>query len=538
MRRVVVVGSGASGVHFAQTALERGAHVTLVDVGRTAPAPVLPEASFARFKREHADPAGYFLGARFEGVLFPGAKGEYYGFPPHKSYIFAPLDRFRSQARGFDPLTSFARGGLAESWTGGAFPFHESELRDFPLEPRELQASYGTVAGRIGVSGTDDDLSRFTPVHDHLAPSLPLDAHSRVLLERYARERSRLNADLGVWMGRTRAAVRADERDGRHGCTNLGRCLWSCPREALYTPSLTLRALLRHERFTYLSGRFATRVEIDAANRVRKLHVVELATGRSEAIDASDIVLAAGTLASSKLFLDSLRAHGGSAPVLEGLMDNRQVLVPFINLAMLRRRYEPDSYQYHQLALGLEREDPRHYVHGLVTTLKTALVHPIVQSVPLDLKSALWIFRNAHAALGILNVNFHDDRRPECQLALEADREGTRLLARYEPSREEPERMRTALRSVRKALSRLGCIVPPGMAHVRPMGASVHYAGTLPMSAEARPLTTSPGGESHDVRGLYFADGSTFPFLPAKNLTFTLMANAERIARRWCDAQA
>jgi hypothetical protein len=27
-----------------------------------------------------------------------------------------------------------------------------------------------------------------------------------------------------------------------------------------------------------------------------------------------------------------------------------------------------------------------------------------------------------------------------------------------------------------------------------------------------------------------FADGSTFPDLPAKNLTFTLMANATRIA--------
>lgn len=538
MRRVVIVGSGASGVHFAQTALERGAHVTLVDVGRTAPAPVLPEASFARFKREHADPAGYFLGERFEGVLFPGAKGEYYGFPPHKSYIFASVAGFRVQARGFDPLSSFARGGLAEAWTGGAFPFHERELRDFPFDPRELHSSYGTIAGRIGVSGADDDLSRFTPVHEHLASALPLDAHSRVLLERYERERARLNTDLGVWMGRTRAAVRADEREDRHGCTNLGRCLWSCPREALYTPSITLRALLRRERFTYLSGRFATRVEIDAANRARKLHVVELATGRAETLEASDIVLAAGTLASSKLFLDSLRAHGGVAPVLEGLMDNRQVLVPFINLAMLRRRYEPDSYQYHQLALGLERDDPRHYVHGLVTTLKTALVHPIVQSVPLDLKSALWIFRNAHAALGILNVNFHDERRAECQLALEEDRHGTRLLVRYEPSRGEPERMRSALRSVRQALRRLGCIVPPGMAHVRPMGASVHYAGTLPMSAEGRPLTTSPDGESHDVRGLYFADGSTFPFLPAKNLTFTLMANAERIARRWCDAQA
>ena len=50
------------------------------------------------------------------------------------------------------------------------------------------------------------------------------------------------------------------------------------------------------------------------------------------------------------------------------------------------------------------------------------------------------------------------------------------------------------------------------------------------MSAETRSLTTTELCESRDFANLYLADGSTFPFLPAKNLTFTLMANAVRIA--------
>jgi choline dehydrogenase-like flavoprotein len=83
---------------------------------------------------------------------------------------------------------------------------------------------------------------------------------------------------------------------------------------------------------------------------------------------------------------------------------------------------------------------------------------------------------------------------------------------------------------VRQALWALGCVVPPGMTHVRPMGASVHYAGTLPMSPESRPLTASPQCRSHDFENLFFVDGTTFPFLPAKNLTYTLMANAVRVA--------
>lgn len=531
MKHVIVVGSGASGVHFAQSALENGWRVTMLDVGRTAPAAELPEASFAGLKREHADPASYFLGSKFEGALFPGAKGEYYGFPPHKGYIFAPLAKLSLRSRGFDPLLSFARGGLAQAWTGGSFPFTAAEMADFPFEHASFARYYGLVAGRIGISGAVDDLARFLPGHEHLAPGLRLDEHSERLLGAYASAKSRLNAELKCFIGRSRAAVRADDHDERKGCTYLGRCLWGCPREALYTPSITLRGLQRHEHFTYVPEHFATRVEADGTNRVRRLHAEHVASGAKLVLESEFIALAAGTLASSKLFLDSLRAHGGAAPTLTGLMDNRQVLVPFVNLSMLRKRVELDSYQYHQLALGLERPDPRHYVHGLITTLKSALIHPIVQSVPFDLRSALWIFRNAHAALGLLNVNFHDERRDTCTLSLELEPDGSsKLLVRYVPAPEEPARIRTTLADVKKALRLLGCVVPPGMTHVRPMGASVHYAGALPMRRDRAPLTTSPQAESHDLAGLYFVDGSTFPFLPAKNLTFTLMANAARIA--------
>jgi choline dehydrogenase-like flavoprotein len=54
------------------------------------------------------------------------------------------------------------------------------------------------------------------------------------------------------------------------------------------------------------------------------------------------------------------------------------------------------------------------------------------------------------------------------------------------------------------------------------------------MSATPAPLTCSPDCRSHDVENLYFADGTSFPYLPAKNLTFTLMADATRVAAKAC----
>jgi len=101
----------------------------------------------------------------------------------------------------------------------------------------------------------------------------------------------------------------------------------------------------------------------------------------------------------------------------------------------------------------------------------------------------------------------------------------------YSPAKDEPQRLQQALRSIRKALRGIGCFALPGMTEMRPLGASVHYAGTLPMSHEAKPYTTTEFGQIREIDNLFTVDGSTFPFLPAKNSTFTLMANAVRIAR-------
>ena len=76
-------------------------------------------------------------------------------------------------AAGGDPVAA------AEAWTGGAFPFDDGDLADFPLSHAELAPYYDLVAERIGIAGCEDDLARFVPVHAHLLD--PLDHIARYL---------------------------------------------------------------------------------------------------------------------------------------------------------------------------------------------------------------------------------------------------------------------------------------------------------------------------------------------------------------------
>jgi len=283
--------------------------------------------------------------------------------------------------------------------------------------------------------------------------------------------------------------------------------------------------------FSYHSDLYVSHFKYDRRRKINKV-VAESTLGKQvREFDVDKLILAAGTLSSSKIFLESMYRGTGEIIKLSGLMDNRQVLIPFVNLKMLGREFNPNTYQYHQIAMGMQNGTPKEYVHGQITTLKTALIHPIIQNIPFDLKTSIFLFRHLHAALGILNLNFNDTRREENYVTVEQDAESnSSLVTHYSPAENEPAILDQSIRKVKKALRKLGCIVPPGMMHVRPVGASVHYAGTLPMSKSKSSLTTSETCQSHDFENLYFADGTTYPFLPAKNITFTLMANAVRVA--------
>ena len=102
-----------------------------------------------------------------------------------------------------------------------------------------------------------------------------------------------------------------------------------------------------------------------------------------------------------------------------------------------------------------------------------------------------------------------------------------KLTIEYALSRAEQDHIDDIESDVSASLRRVRCIklrtVRPGHA------ASTHFAGTLPMTTRDVPLTTDRDGKLRGTKHVYVVDGSVFPTLPSKGLTFTMMANANRI---------
>jgi choline dehydrogenase-like flavoprotein len=517
-------------VHFALTALERGFDVELVDVGYERAAAPLPDTAFEALKDDLDDPEGYFLGHRGEAVVYPGPDAKPYGFPPSKAYVFQRPGRYTIRERGFDPVLSFARGGLAEAWTGGSYELRDEELADFPFDGAALRPHYDTVARRIGVTGTGDDIRRFSPLSATYLEPLALDEHSASLHRRYDGRRRALNA-AGFYLGRSRVAVLSGDLGARRACGELGRCLWGCPRGSLYAPSLTLAELLLHPRFTYRPGLLVRRLLIGAGGRVAGVIAAHLEGGAEVQLRAERVVLAAGALPTTRIYLETLAARGEREPRLPGLMDNRHVMVPFVNLSRIGAAVQLASYQFHMLAFGIDGGHWRDDAHGQLSALKAAAVHPIVHGLPFDLRTSMRMFKRIRGALGVANVWLADRRRDANSVALETGPDGaTRLLLEYGDDASDLARTDAMIAATRRGLAGLGCIAPRSMVKVLPRGSSVHYAGTIPMTTDEREHSCRVDGSVRGFPGLFVVDGAGFPWLPAKNVTFTLMANAVRLA--------
>jgi choline dehydrogenase-like flavoprotein len=522
---VIVVGSGPGGANAAARLVEAGRRVLMLDYGNRDEryAPLIPDRPFSELRRTDDAQYRYFLGDRFEGVPFGAVKVGAQLTPPRMHVLADAAERIPVEAENFAVSMSLARGGLGAAWSAGVFPFTDDELAAMALSVRELAPHYDAVAERIGVCGERDDLETFFPSSAGMLPPLEVDTSAEIVLERYARRRDALNRE-GFFLGRARLAVCTAAHRGRGPHAYFDLCYWADKQRSVYRPQWTLDELEGQPNFTYLSRRLVERfVEQDGT-----VHVVarDADTGREETHEAPALVLAAGTLGTAWLVLRSLGRYDVPVP----LLCNPYTYVPTLNTAMLRRRARDRRYSLAQLTAVLRVPGGGgRIVQAQLFSYRSLLTFKLMKETPLACRDALRILRAIVPDFAILGIH-HEDRPgagKTCILRRAASGAPDRLEIRYHQTDEEVRRVDADEALLLRAFRRLGCWA---LRKVRPgHGASLHYAGTFPMATEERELTCDRDSRLRGTRAVYLADGSIFPWIPPKGLTFNLMANADRV---------
>lgn len=523
---VIIVGSGASAVNAAAPLVEAGLTVAMLDFGNqdTTYRNLVPEVSFVEARTKDQNQHRYFLGDNFEGIpvgtLEAGAQ------------LTPPRQHISRDARELTPVDSntislfatLALGGLASGWAAGSYAYSEEDLKDFPISRAELAPYYEKVAERIGISGEIDDLERFDGALRHLLPPLRIDAGAGTILERYKRRRKKLNA-AGLYMGKTRLAALSKPYRGRGPESYTDMSFWNDADKSVWRPQYTLTELQSYTTFTYVPSLLVTSFkESGGGVEVTSKHKD---FGQPQIHRAKKLILAAGVLGTTRIVLHSLNKYEVRVP----FVCNPYTYYPMINLTMLGAPMEARASSLAPLCIFYEpKEAGQAPVHGRVHGYRSLLSFKVIKEMPLPYAIAMRVMKILLPSLTIVALDHEDRPSPEkyCVLHRGADGHPDRLEVTYAL---EPAVRQQQIRYEKKIVGyfrTLGCFalkrVWPGF------GASLHYGGTLPMSRDEKELTVDTHGRLRNTHSVYIVDGSVFPYLPAKGLTFTMMANADRIA--------
>lgn len=510
---VIIVGSGAAGTAAARAL--RGLRTLVLDVGIRPPESPSLEGNLYELRKQRALFAET-IGARFESLADLDTELSPKVRPPLMRYVIerpAPAPGVTSAT--FRPLSSHAEGGLANAWGAQVYRFDDGDLRGFPLRAAELAPHYDDLTAHLGISGADDDLTPFHGPPAGLLPPLALSALGRGLLERYRRCAGAFRRD-GIAIGRPRLAVLSVEHEGRAPCAYDNLEFFQPRLPAVYTPAFTLRAMVERGEVEYRPG-VLVEGYAESHAEVRVL-ARPLAGGAVETVRGRKLLLCLGALNTARLVLLARKDFESRLPLLENpcsytpLLDPRQVGMP------LERR----SF-YAQLNLfysGPLWDEPLvAMIYGADAMARADLLFRFPLTARGCLAAARWLL----PAMLILQLYYPEDPRPGNTLRVERD--GT-LALDYAPRRPgvvEPHLVR--------ALRRAGVLGSARLTRYAGPGGSVHYAGALPMRERpAHPYETDRNGRLHGSRRVHVGDAATFPRLPAKNLTLTIMANAMRIA--------
>lgn len=517
---VIIVGSGPSGVSAAFPLLDAGLRVLLLDGGRR-PHISPPDQEFLTARTGDLQQHTWMVGEHFHALKMKDTVSPKLRVPTH-DYVFEQFAKQNQiQSRDFVAIGSLAKGGLSNTWGCGVARLSDTELKDLPFPAGDLNSSYESVAGRMGISGaSDDDLSDYFGLDEWAQPPVKMDPLHSWIFDKYATQKDKLSPQ-GFRLGRSRVAVISEDFAGRRACDLSGSCLWGCARRALYSSVDQLPLLNEYPNYQELSGGLVQQISSENGLATASGHLTD--PTQTFSFSARKILLAAGSLASTRLALQALK-HPDPVPVLSAPTAAFLVWFP----RFLGQKRVP-TFGLGQLSFSLALEENLR-IFGSTFATQGIPVTEFVSHLPMRRKNGIRLLSRLLSSCLVGNL-FLSEALYSGVAQLKPD--GS-LAIHHQPGDQQKvnDVMQTVSRRFRKVFAKLGGLILPGSFTVGKPGGDIHYAGTLPMRAQPAPGETNPYGEIAGLEGVHVVDGASFPILTEKSPTLTLMANADRISRQ------
>jgi len=532
----LVVGSGPSAAMVALTLSERPDHrVTVLDLGgRLEDDHERARVRLATRSQPEWEPADVALvteRAARNGRGRRGGPGGHGGHGPvpqkrayGSDYPFQDLGQgagIRGSTRGTDNVVSSAYGGFSTVWGAQVMPFSRSTFERWPISWQDMEPHYRAVLDELPLAGEPDDLAELFPLLNPRSDLPPLGSRAVAVLRRYERHRRGLRA-IGVTVGRARLAFRAP------ACTRCGLCMTGCPQSLIYSAAQTMDRVRRRPNVAVHGSLLVERIGQQEGEAVAWCRDVR--TGQRHEFRADRLFVGAGGMGSTRLVLASMASPPRSIDVAE----TAQFVLPFLSAHPVPASPAPGSHDFtlNQFNVLLQ------FDHEGYTTSQVHFYpyNPaILDALPAPLR-AHWAASATDQVVRRLTVAFGylpSWASPSIRATVRPGPTNGLPALDLVRSEESPALLGPALRRLLRAAPSLDLWPLLSHASLSGPGKSYHFGSSFPHRHRTAPATapsTDRWGRLPDWTRIHVVDGTVLPSLASTTFTFTVMANAHRIA--------
>lgn len=536
---VIIIGSGPSGALAASTLCEKGVSVVMIDGGEQRESkydPFETEADFVARRKSDPNQVKYFLGTKTEDVLDQFSKNDLplvgSVLTPPREYVFASGEKHLPTTCLQDDgylKRSMALGGLGAAWAGACYTYSSSELIKMGLHPTDFPRLYNQVVKEIGVSSpiSDDCCPLAFFGVETAQPPLSIDSNATNILEKYTRQRDKLNKK-GFFLGRMSQAVLSREMGERKANPYYDMDFYFDYGKSIFRPRYIIDNLKKNSKFNYQGGRCAIKFVSREGQGVEVI-CRNLTTNQHESFFGKRLILCAGAPNSARIALKSLNLYGYKTPFLCGA----RTLVPTVNLSMLGQKVEEKRHSLEQLCgMFIPQDEPDDTVLVEFIHYSSLLLFKLLKEISLPPKMGLFAIRLLVNAFTEATIYHSDSPSKGNWIELnEGDEDSNHISVSFNPEADVIKVQKQREDKIIRILLGLGCL-PLSKRVNSGYGESIHYAGTIPFmgTISDQKLGVDASYQIIGAPNVYAGDSSSWKYLPAKGLTLTIMANAKKVA--------
>jgi choline dehydrogenase-like flavoprotein len=524
---VVIVGSGAAGGTAAWVLVQAGLKVAMLEIGPLRKHMVdfpyhdtFPYEDEHRLLNEEVSKSDEFMR---KYTIQGSSKEEPYTTPEKMKY-----DWFRARNVG----------GRTMFWGRFANRFNEADFKmrsrdgqglDWPIEYKDVAPYYDKAEIFMGVCGAKENHPDL-PDSDNFLPPVNFKCSDWAI--KRAAEKS------GIRAIRVRRAMLTKDYNGYKQCHYCGACPDGCETHSFYNSAFrqVVPLIAKYPKtFTLIPNAMAHKINLNKKGKASGVSYIDKATGKTRDINARAVVVACGTLESTRLMLQSGIANSSGMVgknFLEHLDYDAQGYFPEL---FLQPREAGDGIGGAHVIIpwfGYFRpNEKRDFVRGFQIEpssrirMKPDKSPKRMRGFGSDFKREVRKWTGARVVLAA-----HGEMLPSPNKYVELDpavkdKWGIPVLKIHHPLQEHDMAMFKYMRRTYEEIFTNAKAVDVDLPEAPSVsGHSIHEMGTIHMGSDAKTSVLNQFNQSWDVKNLFVTDAAAFTSGTHKNPTLMIMA--------------